>query len=279
MSFIHKFLKIDPIVTEILKAGIITYKKHYKAYLLLNIVYIIIFAFIMGLTSSLEAQLYFFTKVFDYVNSFQIYTQTLFFYGFLGLLITVITYYITFRKTLSSGELGLEIDAQWKTLTHFVIIFGYNFIVILYLIIWVLFCEIIFSLFTLNRFQIITQSDYAFIFISLMVCIFLVIVLFLFVVKTTYYIYMLDESKVPTQALDPIIFSLGAFYGILVLILEIINFYFPIALLANISTIITYLSPGTILMPVLGYSMAHLKVAQTILGFEPLFVKEDASPN
>ena len=233
----------------------------------------------MGLTSNLEAQLYFLTKVFDYVNSFQYYTQTLFFYGFLGLLITVITYYITFRKTLSSGELGLEIDAPWKTLTHFAIIFGYNFIVILYLIIWVLFCEIIFSLFTLNRFQIMTQSDYAFIFISLIVCIFLLFVLFLFVVKTTYYIYILDESKVPTQALDPIILFLGGFYGILVLILELLNYFYPIVLLVNISTIITYLSPGTILMPVLGYSMAHLKVAQTILGFEPLFIKEDVSPN
>ena len=85
----------------------------------------------------------------------------------------------------------------------------------------------------------------------------------------SYFIYMLDELKVPTQALDPIIFLFGLGFGCLIVILDFLNLFFPG--LQNVSTIITFLTPGTIIMPILGYSMAHLKVASTLLGFEPLF--------
>lgn len=278
MALIHKIFRIDPIVTEILKAGILTYRKHIKAYIVLNIVYIVLFAFIMGMTSSIESNLNFFSKVFDYANSFQRYTQTLFFYGVLGLIVTVITYYLTFGETLRRGELGIEIQAPWTSIEHFFIIVFYNFLFILYLIIWVIFFKILFTLLTFNRLQTFDANEYSFIFIGLIICIFLLISLFLFVVKYSYYVYMLDELKVPTEAIDPIILFYGISFGFLVLCLEIFNFFFPSLFFSNISIIITYLTPGTVLLPILGYSMAHLKVAQTLLGYEPLFINEEASP-
>jgi hypothetical protein len=86
---------------------------------------------------------------------------------------------------------------------------------------------------------------------------------------------MLDEFKVPTQALDPIILIFGILFGIMILFLDIINFFIPNLIIKNISIIITYLTPGTLIMPIIGYSMAHLKVASTILGFEPLMLNDE----
>lgn len=273
MPRIPSFFKIDPIVGEILKAGFLTYKKHYKSYIVLNSIAILVFALVLGFGPSINTQMDLFISLTQLFKSYEIYTQTVLFYGFIGLVITIITYYLTFRSTLRSGELGIEIDTPWHTIPQFIIILFYDLVVFMYLLIWVSFCRIFVAIVTFGSFSVNASYGYNFQFLLFFFLIFLVIVFFLFVVKLSYFIYMLDEFKVPTQALDPIIFLFGFLFGILIIGLDFVDIFFPA--MQKISIIITYLTPGTIIMPILGYSMAHLKVASTILGFEPLFEKEE----
>lgn len=275
MNLIRKLVQFDPIVSELLKAGFNTYKKHIKAYLLINVFFITFFVIIFGLPTTGIPDMQLLNNFILLIDSYQAYTQTIFFYGVIGLFITIVTYYITFNQTLSSGELGLEIDTPWTKITQFAVILLYNMVVLAYLLIWAMFFKILFALVTFNSMKnTIIESNYTIIFFEFFAIIIILIIFFLFVVKFTYFIYILDELKVPTQALDPIIFIYGLLFGILILILDLITLVMPNFI--EIAVIITYLTPGSIIMPILGYSMAHLKVASTVLGFEPLMVHDDA---
>ena len=267
MTSITSLLKIDPIVTELLKAGLTTYKKHFKAYIVLNIISITFFALVLGIPTSINTHMDFYISLTKLFKSYQSYTQTVLFYGIIGLIITIITYYLTFRETLSSGELGLEIHTPWTPYTQFFVILFYDLIIFMYLLIWVSFFRSIFAIVTFDSFKFVSDVEFSFTvqFLLLFFIVFLLIAFFLFAVKMSYYIYMLDEFKVPTQALDPIILLFGFLFGILIVILDVVDIFFPF--LQNISIIITYLTPGTIIMPILGYS---------ILGFEPLFEGEES---
>lgn len=276
MNHLRAFIKIDPIFSELLRAGMTTYKTHFKVYLLVNVSFIALFLLILGIPSSLESNMRILDKIFAFFNSYQYFTQTIFFYGVIGLVITIITYYLTFNQTLNSGELGLEIKTKKTSVQQFLKILLFNLTVLTYFLIWVVFYRIIFDLLTFStiiNYPQQLQFDYSLIFFSLLFIVFSIVVFFLFVVKLAYYIYLLDEFKVPNEAMDPLIFSFGCFFGLLILILDMITIVFPS--FWKIAVIITYLTPGTILMPILGYSMAHLKVASTVLGFEYLIRYED----
>jgi hypothetical protein len=277
MTSIPSFLKIDPIVAELLRAGFGTYKKHYKAYIILNISFTALFFLILGFPNIDNSNTDIMLSLFKFFESLESFTQTILFYSFIGLIVTIFTYYFTFRETLRSGELGLEIQTPWTTLNQFGIIIGYNLIVLIYLLIWVGFFRALFLILSFNYQGILGMfnTSYSYLFLALIFLILLIIAFFLFVVKMTYFIYMLDEFKVPTQALDPIILIFGILFGIMILFLDIINFFIPNLIIKNISIIITYLTPGTLIMPIIGYSMAHLKVASTILGFEPLMLNDE----
>ena len=120
--------RFDPIVGELLKAGLTTYKKHFKVYIPLNLISLCIFALILGLPNSIHSNMNLYISVTNLFNSYQEYTQTVLFYGILGVTVTIITYYLTFTGTLRSGELGLEINTPWTANSQFFIILLYDLI-------------------------------------------------------------------------------------------------------------------------------------------------------
>ena len=151
--------KIDPIVSELLKAGITTYKKHFKAYIMLNVISISIFAIILGYLNSVHTKMDVFIFFSHLVQSYQEYTQTMLFYTFIGLVVTIFTYYLTFRGTLSKGELGLEINTPWTIYNQFFIILLYDLIVFLYLLSWVFFFRQLITILLFNRYGFVSNFD------------------------------------------------------------------------------------------------------------------------
>lgn len=276
MPSLTVYIKIDPIVAELLKAGICTYKKHFKIYFFVNLLFIILFLLILGIQPSWNMNLKMLDQLYLFFNSFHNYTQTIYFYGIIGLLITILTYYLTFNQTLSSGELGLEIPTRKISIYQFSEILIFNLLVLTYFLTWVFFYRLVVDaliLSLLKKYPLEFPTDYLPILGALFLDILLLGLLFLCVVKLAYYTYMLDKFNVPKQALVPIIFFFGSFFGLLILILDIVTLSFPSFWV--IAVIITYLTPGTVLMPILGYLMAHLKVASTALSIKQFLISNN----
>ena len=276
MTSFATYLRIDPMVTELLKAGLTTYRKHFKEYIVLSASFIGFFAVILEIPDSMGLNMYYYGTLNEFFRTYQNYTQTLLFYLFIGLIITTITYFLTFREPLRSGELGLRIGSPWTIYNQLCLTILYNALVLLYLLTWVYLSRSFFYVITFNRYNLVPASNISYFeqihFLVLIIS--LNLVLFLVVIKSSYHIYMIDETNIPLPALRSLIILLGFLFGLLVFSLDLVNFFYPST--EKIAIIITFLSPGILLLPVLGYSMAHLKVVLTALNFEYLFRSEES---
>ena len=275
MTSFATYLGINPVVSEVLKAGLLSYKKHYKEYIILSASFIAFFAIILEIPDSWGLNTHYYITVKEFFRTYLFYTQTLLFYLFIGLIITIITYFMTFRETLSSGELGLKIPSPWTAYNQLCLTIFYNALVLLYLLTWVFLFRSFFYLIAFNRNNLVPTSivNYFEQIHSLILIISFNLVLFPTVLKSSYHIYMIDESNEPIPIVTPLIILLGFLFGLLVFTLDLVNLFYPST--EKIAIIITFLAPGILLLPVLGYSMAHLKVALTALNLEHLFRAEE----
>lgn len=270
ISFIKN--KIDPIVFDLLKAGLDTYLNHVKIYILVIVSFFGIFGILNGLF--LDLNLISFENFNTISNSLSFIPLNVQF-AILALLTTIVTYYIAFRNTLKTGELGMEFNMQYDKRGQLLHTILYNTIALSYFLLWSAFFKTFFILIPAmsGNYNSYNERITSFI-IGIIVIAFLIFVFFLFAVKYSYTIFLLEEEKVPLQAMDPLLILIGLFFGILISSLDFVSYFLNITIFTQIVEIVTYLTPGVILMPIFGFAMAHLKVASTIIGYENIFIPD-----
>lgn len=267
------YLRFDPIVRELLLAGLKTYSQHFQIYLLLILSYLIVFSTFAGVFTLLgQTRL----LVLTLGNPLEILVgATLNF--FIAWAVTTSAHYLSYRQTLSTGALGLAFKLPNSPVDVLKTI-GFSMFILLY---FVLFGALFRVGSLLSPHSWSTATEFiarltAFVFSTTIVLLFLAFFFFL-AVRFSYDLYHLEQSTVPMMAIDGVLFVLGLCYALLLLSLNIVPVLTGNQMAEELVAVVSFILPGTLIMPIYAYAMAHLKVASSLLEFEGLPLPEGAS--
>ncbi|OLS24734.1 MAG: hypothetical protein HeimC3_18450 [Candidatus Heimdallarchaeota archaeon LC_3] len=260
----RKLFKIDPIVWALLSGGIRSYSKHFPTYFGLIILYIILLSSIAGAFSLLDQKI---EILFPGFAPLQIIVGGGLNFLLVGLVATLGQDF-AYKKTLESGELGVQFKFQGATWRMYSYVMGMIALFITYFILWAAFFHVPMLLneeVWINNVGFYPSGPphliYRFVLMVILLAILLMfqIIFFFSTVRGMYFVFQLDRNTVPTEAVDGMLIIIGLLYGMLVMIFRI----FPV-FGHELVTLIIFIVPGTVLVPILSYAMAHLKTASII---------------
>ncbi|MHA2364341.1 MAG: zinc ribbon domain-containing protein [Candidatus Hodarchaeales archaeon] len=258
------FIKFDPIVKELLKAGTLTFFQHIQIYLILILGYLAIFSTFAGIFVLFGDIKILFPTLSSEPPSIIVGTSINF---LIAWLITTTTQHFAYRNTLIKGELGIKFDFPGSPREQFVRFFSFSAFQLCYFILWAAILRagsiLNTSFWTSNRQSPppIFARIIAFLF-TFTIIVFFTAVFFFFTVRFTFATYNLELNKVPMEAVDGVLFILGLTYGLLLLGMSIMPY--PFTPPEEIVTLVTFILPGTVIAPIFAYAMAHLKIASSI---------------
>ncbi|MFW9928633.1 MAG: hypothetical protein ACFFD1_04515 [Candidatus Thorarchaeota archaeon] len=261
----RRIFRFDPITWELLRGAIRSYVKHsYYFIFLLGFIYLGLFTTIAGIFSLFDQKI---EILFPGFAPLQIIVG-----GTLNFALTMLVASIgerkAFKNTLEHGELGIKFKFYGSSIKIFSYFFGYIILFVTYFILWA-------SLFHLpmlldknvwmntttiyeNGGPNIIYRIVLIIILSILVII-LLSIMFAATVKGAYFIFQLDKNIIPTDAIDGPLVLIGLIYGVFIVLLRI----FPI-FGQELVTLVTFMLPGIVLIPLFGYAMAHLKTAASV---------------
>ena len=260
----RKIFRIDPIVWALLSGGVRSYSKHFPVFIGLILLYTILLSSVAGVFSLLNQKI---EILFPGFAPLQIIVGGGLNFLLVGL-VAMIGQDFAYKRTLESGELGVKFifqGASWRIYSY---VLGMVILFVTYFIMW----AAIFHVPMLLDEEVWTHSVrlypsgsphilYRFVLMLILLVIMLIIqiIVFFSTVKAIYFVFQLSKYSVPSEAIDGILIVVGLLYGLLVLLLRILSIFGH-----ELVTLIIFLVPGTLLVPIIAYSMAHLKTASTI---------------